>query len=85
MTSTLQALSLVEKVEPVQVHFTLTREGPMEYISECKMDGKVYMDSYIALNGSCFMVTWTIFNNPCFGGRSNTKPGDYGTPNDHNH
>jgi hypothetical protein len=22
---------------------------------------KVYMDSYIALNGSCFMVTWIIF------------------------
>ena len=24
---------------------------------------KVYMDSYMASNGSCFMVTWTIFNN----------------------
>jgi hypothetical protein len=24
---------------------------------------KVYMDSYVASNGSCFMVTWTIFNN----------------------
>jgi uncharacterized protein YwbE len=23
----------------------------------------VYMDSYMALNGSCFMVTWTIFIN----------------------
>ena len=23
----------------------------------------VYMDSYMALNGSCFMVTWTIFKN----------------------
>ena len=22
---------------------------------------KVYMDSYIASNGSCFMVNWTIF------------------------
>ena len=22
---------------------------------------KVHMDSYVALNGSCFMVTWTIF------------------------
>jgi hypothetical protein len=22
---------------------------------------KVYMDSYMALNGSCFMVAWTIF------------------------
>ena len=24
---------------------------------------KVYMDSYISSNGSCFMVTWTIFKN----------------------
>ena len=24
---------------------------------------KVYMDPYVALNGSCFMVTWTIFKN----------------------
>ena len=25
------------------------------------MDVKVYMDSYMASNGSFFMVTWTIF------------------------
>ena len=25
--------------------------------------GKVYMDSYMASNGSCCMVTWTIFKN----------------------
>jgi hypothetical protein len=24
---------------------------------------KVYVDSYMASNGSCFMVTWIIFNN----------------------
>jgi len=24
---------------------------------------KVYMDSYMASNGSCFMVTWTNFKN----------------------
>ena len=24
---------------------------------------KVYMDSYMASNGSCFMVTWAIFKN----------------------
>ena len=24
---------------------------------------KVYMNSYMALDGSCFMVSWTIFNN----------------------
>ena len=24
---------------------------------------KVYVDSYVASNGSCFMVTWTVFKN----------------------
>ena len=24
---------------------------------------KVYMDSYVALNGSCFIVTWSTFKN----------------------
>ena len=24
---------------------------------------EVYMDSYMASNGSCFMVTWTLFKN----------------------
>ena len=24
---------------------------------------KAYMDSYVASNGSCFMVTWIIFKN----------------------
>ena len=24
---------------------------------------KVYVDSYMALNGSCFMVNWTILKN----------------------
>ena len=27
------------------------------------MDVKVYMDSYMASNGSCFTVTWTTFKN----------------------
>ena len=55
----LQALSLVEKVEPVQVRFTLRLRDQR---SMWMQDGcKVYMDSYMALNGSCFMVTWTIF------------------------
>jgi hypothetical protein len=25
---------------------------------------KLYMDSYVASNGSCVMVTWTKFKNP---------------------
>ena len=45
---------------------------------------KVYMDSYIKLNGACFIVTWTILKPPPLGGRPNTKPGDHGTPKSHN-
>ena len=26
---------------------------------------KVYMDSYMASNGSCFMVTWNVLKNHC--------------------
>jgi hypothetical protein len=61
MTITLEALSLVEKVEPVQVRFTLRLrdQRSMQMHDGCK----VYMDSYVASNGSCFMVTWIIFKN----------------------
>ena len=38
---------------------------------------KVYMDSNMASNGLCFMVTWTIFKNPSRG-RPNANPGDHG-------
>ena len=52
---------LVEKAEPVQVHFTLCLRDQR---SIWMQDGcKVYMDSYTAFNGSCFMVTWTTFKN----------------------
>ena len=40
---------------------------------------------YMALNESCFMVTWTIFKNCIPGSRPNTKLGDHGTMNAHNH
>jgi hypothetical protein len=61
MTNTLQAFSLVEKLDPVQVLFTLLLRDQW---SMWMQDGcKVYMDSYMALNGSCFMVIWTIFQN----------------------
>jgi hypothetical protein len=57
----LQALSLVEKAEPVRVRFTLCLRDQR---SMWMQDGrKVYMDSYMAPNGSCFMVTWIIFKN----------------------
>ena len=64
VTITLQALSLVEKAEPVQVHFILRLRDQR---SMWMQDGcKVYMDSYMASNGSCFMVTWIIFKNHLF-------------------
>jgi len=34
-------------------------------VRECKMDGKIYMVSYMASSGSCFVVTWTILKNYC--------------------
>ena len=60
-TITLQALSLAGRVEPVQVCFTLRLRVQR---TMWKQDGcKVYVDSYVASNGSCFMVTWTILKN----------------------
>ena len=44
---------------PSSLHTTL--EGPTEYIKWMQDECKVYMDSYMASNGTCFMVTWTIF------------------------
>ena len=82
-TITLQAHLLVEKVEPVQVRFTLCLRDQRSMWMQDKC--KVYMDSYMASNGSCFMITLTILNKkPPLGGRPNTKPGDHGTPNAHN-
>jgi hypothetical protein len=49
------------KAEPVQVCFTLRLT---DQHSVWMQDGcKVYMDSCMASNRSCFMVTWTIFKN----------------------
>ena len=64
MIITLQALSFVEKAELVQVRFTLCLRDQR---STCWQGGcKVYVDSYMASNGSCFMVTLTIFTKPLF-------------------
>ena len=82
MTITLQALSLVEKAKLVQIRFTLHLRNQW---SIWMQDGcKVYMDCYMTSDGSCLMVTWMFFQKPPFEGRSNTKPGDHGTPNAHN-
>ena len=65
MTFTLQAHSLMEKAEPVQVRFT-RRLGDQQ--SMWMQDGcKVYVDSYMVSNGSCFMVIWIIFKNHLLG------------------
>ena len=55
-----QAPSLVEKAKPVKVCFTLRLRDQW---SMWMQDGcKVYMNSYMASNGPCFMTIWTIFN-----------------------
>ena len=78
-----QALSLVENAEPVQVRFTLPLRDQR---SMWMQDGcKVHMNFYIALNGSCFMVTWTLFKTHLLGVGFNTKLGDHGTRRSHNH
>ena len=59
VTITLQACSLLEKVELVQVRFTLRLRDQR---SMWMQDGcKVYTDSYMVSNGSCFMVIWIVF------------------------
>ena len=45
---------------PNSLHTRL--EGPNR-VCECKMVVKVCMDSYMASNGSCFIITWTLFKN----------------------
>ena len=57
MPITFQALSLVEKAEePIHVCFTLRLRDQM---SKWMPYGcKVYVASYMASNGSCFMITW---------------------------
>ena len=58
VTTTLRALSLVETAEPVQVRFTLCLR---DHQSMWMHNGcKVYVDSYMASIGLCFMVTGII-------------------------
>ena len=83
VTITLQALSLMEKAEPVQVRFTLRlRHQRSMWMQDdrCKVD----MDSYMASNRSCFIVHLHYLKKPPLGGRPNIKPRDHGTPNAHN-
>ena len=70
----LQALSWVEKAEPVQV----LRD------QQSKDGCKVYMDSYIGIKWIIFHARLDYFQKLLLGGRSNTKPTDHGTPKVHN-
>ena len=61
VTNILQALSLVEKAELVQVPFTLSSRDQRSMWTQ---DGcKAHMHSYMALNGSCLLVTCISFKN----------------------
>ena len=72
-------LSLVEKAEPIQVHFTLRLKDQW---SMWMQDGcNVYMDSYMASSGSCIIE---LFSKIISQGRPNTKPGDHSILNAHN-
>ena len=56
-----QHSSLVEKAEPVQVHFTLRLRNQQSYVNARWMLKSTWIDSYVASNNSCFMVTWIVF------------------------
>ena len=81
-TISLQALSLVEKEELVQVCFTLRLRDQQS----------MWMARWMySLHGFLHGIEWIMFHGhldyfqkPPLGGRPNTKPGDHGTPNAHN-
>ena len=82
VTIALQALSVVEKAELVQVCLHTVLEGPTEYICECKMDVKF---TWIPTWHLMDHVSWSLgllFKKPPLWGRPTTK--DHGTPNAHN-
>ena len=79
-TITLQALSLVEKVEPIQVHFTLRLRDQQ---SMWMQGGCKSLHGF--LHGIMFHGHLDCFQNPPLGGRPNTKPEDHGTLNAHNY
>jgi hypothetical protein len=71
------------KVEPVQVCFTLRLrdQWSMWMQDGCKsLHGVLHGIKWIMFHGHL-----DCFQKPPLGGSSNTKPGDHGTPNTHNH
>jgi hypothetical protein len=75
----LQALSLVEKAELVQVRFTLMLEGPTESVDARWIHGFLHGIERIMFHGHL-----DYFQKPPLGGWPNTKPGDIASPNAHN-
>ena len=80
VTITLQTLSLLEKVEPVQVRFTLCLRDQRSMWLNAR-----WMQS---LHGFVHGIEWIMFHGhldyfqkPPLGGRPNTKPRDHGTLN----
>ena len=74
-----------KKAEPVQDrYFTLRlKDQRSRWMQD---DGcKVYMESYMASNGLCFMVTWTVFKNHLLEVGPTQNRGDDRTPNAHNY
>jgi hypothetical protein len=84
VTSTFQALSSVEKAELVEVRFTLRlRDQRSMWLQDAC---KVYMHGFLhGIEWIMFHGHLDYFQKPLLGGRPNTKPGDHGTPNAHNH
>ena len=66
---------ILDKAQTVQVRFTLRLRDQRSMWMQ--VGCKVYMDSYMASNGPCFMVTWTTFRNHLLEVGLNTKPGDH--------
>ena len=82
VTNPLQALSLVEKVEPVQVRFTLHLREQRSMRVQNRW--KVYVDSYMACKWIMFHGHLDYFQKPPLACRPNTKPlGDHGVPKSH--
>ena len=82
MTINLQALSLVEKAEPVQVHFTLRLRDQLSMRMQ---------DGFNSLHEFLHDIKWIMFRGhldyfqkPPLGGRPNTKPGENDIMNAHN-
>ena len=76
-TVALQALSLVEKVEPVQFSFILRLRDQRSMWS---LHGFLHGIEWIMIHGHL-----DYFQKLPLGGRANSKLGDHGTPNAHNH